>query len=173
MRDEEGVTTAMKRTVMIAALAAGLGAAGCAGSAKGVEDRTADSISYETGPCFGACPVYRLTVQRDGAAVFEGIRFTKVQGRREFRLSPARYRAFASRLAPLRPRTGDVRFDAPPRCERVATDLPSVTVRWQQGSGRAQSLYYYYGCDMEKNRSIAERLRRAPEALAIADLIKS
>src|SRR5512139_4200220 len=102
-------------------------------------------ISYETGPCFGACPVYRVTVSADGEGQFEGKRFTAVQGQREFRVSPDEYRAFAAALAPLRPAGGAVRYDGPPRCKRMATDLPSVTVTWHGSDGAEQSLFYYYG----------------------------
>ena len=42
---------------------------------------SAQSISYETGPCFGACPVFRVTVSPDGSGTFEGRRFTAVDRR--------------------------------------------------------------------------------------------
>ncbi|HEY0326511.1 MAG TPA: DUF6438 domain-containing protein, partial [Allosphingosinicella sp.] len=41
-----------------------------------------ESISYETGPCFGACPVYRVTVSPDGTGTVEGRRVTAVTGER-------------------------------------------------------------------------------------------
>ena len=59
-----------------------------------------DSITYETGPCFGACPVYSVTVRPDGTGVFDGKRFTAVSGVRAFTLTKAQYDAFAARLAP-------------------------------------------------------------------------
>jgi len=65
-----------------------------------------DSIAYETGPCFGACPVLRVSVRPDGSGIFEGRQHT-----------------------------------------------------------------VYHGCDMEKNRAIAERLRRAPTLLPISGMI--
>ena len=130
------------------------------------------SISYETGPCFGACPVYRLTVDAEGHGSFEGIRFTNVLGTRAFAVSREAYRAFAAQLAPLRPATGSVRYDAPPDCEHMATDLPSASVAWHEADGSQQSLYFYYGCDMEKNRALADRLRAAPGLLPIAAFIK-
>ena len=88
---------------------------------------SAQSISYETGPCFGACPVFRVTVNSDGSGTFEGRRFTAVTGERGFRVTPAQYRAFADQLAPLRPASGTMRY-AGEACEMTATDMPSAEV---------------------------------------------
>ena len=151
------------------AIAAGLALAGCASLPRG--GSLPDSISYETGPCFGACPVYALTVRADGRGTFEGRRFTAASGERSFRITPDQYRAFAERLAPLRPESGSVRYSGPPLCRRMATDLPSVDVKWRSRRGGEQQLYFYYGCDMEGKKAIAERLGSAPELLPIAAFI--
>jgi hypothetical protein len=127
------------------------------------------AIAYETGPCFGACPVYRVTVNSDGSGTFEGRRFTTVIGARGFRVTPEQYRAFARQLEPLRPDHGTVRF-AGEACETMATDLPSAEVTWRSAEGE-QRLYFYYGCDMDRNRALAERLSAAPGLLPIGDLI--
>ena len=129
-----------------------------------------ESISYETGPCFGACPVYRVTVSPDGSGTFEGRRFTAVTGERSFRITPEQYRAFAAQLAPLRPAEGSVRMSGE-ACRQMATDLPSAEVTWFSPIGNSQSYYFYYGCDMDRNRAIADRLTRAPQLLPIQDMI--
>lgn len=154
------------------ALAAlGLMLGGCTTMA---EDRPiaieSDSISYETGPCFGACPVFRVSVSPDGSGTFEGRQHTAVTGERTFRITPAQYRAFAAHLAPLRPREGSVRLSGE-ACRQMATDLPSAEVTWFSQIGNSQSYYFYYGCDMEANRAIAERLRAAPALLPIQSFI--
>jgi hypothetical protein len=128
------------------------------------------TISFETGPCFGACPVYRLHVNSDGSGTFEGIRFTAFTGTRAFRATPAQYRAFARQLEPIRPRHGTIRY-AGEACRSMATDLPSADVTWRSRRG-TQSLHFYYGCDMERNRAIAERLTAAPTLLPIGDFIR-
>jgi hypothetical protein len=146
----------------------------CATTSPGsAADAGAESISYETGPCFGACPVYRVTVHADGGGLFEGRRFTSVVGQRAFRVTSDQYRAFARRLEPLRPASGAVRYDQPPRCASMATDLPSTDVKWRTRDGREQELYFYHGCDMEKNRAIAERLVGAPDLLPVAAMIRA
>lgn len=43
-------------------------------------DADAKLIAMHTGPCFGTCPVYTLTVFENGRAQYEGDRFTKMTG---------------------------------------------------------------------------------------------
>ena len=130
-----------------------------------------ETISYETGPCFGRCPVYRVTVRSDGRGIFEGIRFTAFTGTRRFRLSRAQYRVFARRLAPDRPAQGERRYQpGTPLCRQAATDLPSVGITWR-GRGE-QSLYVYYGCDRTQNQAMFDRLASAPALLPIGDFIE-
>ena len=128
------------------------------------------TISFETGPCFGVCPVYRFHINSDGSGSFEGIRFTAFTGTRPFRASSAQYRAFAHQLEPVRPRQGSVRYEGR-ACRSMATDLPSTEVTWRSRRG-TQSLYFYHGCDMQRNRALAERLNAAPGLLPIGDFIR-
>ncbi|MBO9715027.1 MAG: hypothetical protein J7495_19110 [Sphingomonas sp.] len=151
--------------------------AGCAGGGGNGPGRPipieGDSISYETGPCFGRCPVYAVTVRPDGSGVFTGKRFTAVTGEREFRLTPDQYRAFAAKLAPWRPASGEKRYSpGEPGCEHAATDLPSVDITWTRAIGDSQHLYYYYGCRIgDGERPIADALGQAPDLLPIEALI--
>ena len=158
----------MMRVLMIA-FATTLGLTGCATTSGAATGGEPDSIAYQTGPCFGACPVYTVTVNRDGTGLFEGRRFTAVAGERRFTLTPAQFRAFARQLEPLRP-AGEQRYSGDV-CGVMATDLPSTDVRWRSADGSEQHLYFYFGCDMERNRAIADRLRAAPDLLPIAELI--
>jgi hypothetical protein len=154
---------------------AALALAGCipAGRApQGPMPIEGDSIRYETGPCFGRCPVYSVTVRPDGTGVFEGKRFTAVTGERSFTLSRAQYDAFAARLAPYRPASGQVRYSPDnPRCVEAATDLPSVEVTWTRAIGDSQSLYYYFGCKLANDDRIADVLGGASDMLPIEALI--
>lgn len=130
-----------------------------------------EMIRYATSPCGGACPVYTVTVRPDGTGTFEGQRFTAVSGARDFRVSPAQYEAFLTRLAPYRPRTGSIRT-APgtPACGPHATDMPSVEVQWDGKAGH-RAFAYYFGCDRARNPGIADALGSAPDLLPIASLI--
>lgn len=156
-------------TIAAALLAAMAAVTGCAGAPRPATP--VETISFETGPCFGTCPVYRVTVNSDGGGTFEGRRFTAATGARPFRATPAQYRAFAARLRPLRPAAGEVRYSGE-ACRTMVSDLPSAEVTWRSPSGE-QRLYFYYGCDMERNRAIAERLTGAPALLPIGDFIQA
>ncbi|WP_213981465.1 DUF6438 domain-containing protein [Sphingomonas sp. dw_22] len=166
----------MRQWVILGVAAAALG--GCIppgrgpGEAGGPVPIEGDSITYATGPCFGACPVYSVTVRPDGSGVFTGMRFTAVSGERRFTLTRAQYDAFAARLAPYRPASGRVRY-APgePNCGQAATDMPSLDITWTRAIGDSQSLYFYFGCDREKNRAMGQALGGAADALPIAALI--
>ena len=129
-----------------------------------------ESITYRTGPCMGGCPIYSVTVRSDGRAMFEGINFTTVRGRRDFRVTQRQYRAFAAWLAPIRPARGSIDYTQPGMCRSMATDLPSATITWAGRRGE-QRLHYYYGCDMERHRALAQRLSHAPDRLPIRDFI--
>ncbi|MDF7776269.1 DUF6438 domain-containing protein [Sphingomonas sp. AOB5] len=123
-----------------------------------------DSITYATGPCFGRCPVFTITVRPDGSGIFTGKQFTAVTGERAFKLTPAEYQAFAGRLQPYRPETGERRYSHGEKgCEQAVTDMPSVDIRWTRAIGDSQGLYFYYGCVGEKNRPMADALGSAPD----------
>ena len=155
----------MKKIALLFAVAVALPASAAQRPATPVE-----TIVFETGPCFGTCPVYRVTVNSNGTGTFEGRHHTAVSGTRAFRLRPGQYQAFARQLAPLRPARGTIRY-AGDRCRIAATDLPSAEVTWRSRRG-TQGLYFYYGCDMQRNRAIAARLSAAPGLLPIGDYIR-
>jgi hypothetical protein len=151
-----------------------LGLAGCIPASRvpqGPMPIEGDSISYETGPCFGACPVYAVTVQPDGTGIFTGKRFTAVTGERRFTLSRAQYEAFAARLAPYRPATGEVRYShGEANCANAPTDMPSIDIRWTRAIGDSQGLYFYIGC-RRGNEAMAEALGGAVELLPVQEFI--
>ena len=132
-----------------------------------------DSIRYETGMCFGACPVYAVTLRPDGTGVFEGKRFTAVTGTREFRFTPQEYAAFAAKLAPYRPESGTILYTPADKahCAQSATDLPGVDVIWTRAIGDSQTLSFYFGCDMDKNQDMAEAIGSAPETVSALEAL--
>lgn len=164
----------MKRLGLIAAL--GLTVAGCARTPAPETATPAAAvtrISYSTGPCFGACPVYAFTVQANGDGSFEGKRFTQTSGTRSFKLTRAQFDAFAAALAPYRPKAGTNRRTVPgqPGCDRAATDMPSVEITWTGPAGTS-SLSHYFGCNMEANRALTDALGNAPDLIpALTPLI--
>ena len=109
---------------------------------------SADStlITLERTPCFGTCPVYRVTLSGEGRVAFTGTRFVSRVGTATADLPPERvdtllraleaggYFGFADRYVP-----------GEPPCARYATDLPSaitsVTAR-----GRSKTIHHDHGC---------------------------
>lgn len=156
----------MKTAIFILAAAAIAAPA----AAKPPHPAAIESITYRTGPCMGGCPIYSVTVRSDGTGTFEGVNFTTVRGSRDFRVTRRQYRDFAAWLAPIRPARGSIDYTQPNMCRTMATDLPSATVSWTSRRGE-QRLHYYYGCDMERRRALAQRLSRAPDRLPIGDFI--
>lgn len=128
-------------------------------------------ISYATGPCFGTCPVYTVTVDSDGSGVFVGQSHTTVTGSRNFTVTPAQFDSFARHLAPLRPASGTVRYDSGSQCTSMATDLPSADVKWRGADGQEQELYVYFGCFFTGSEAMVQRLQQAPGLLPIGAFI--
>ena len=62
-----------------------------------------DSITYQTGPCYGVCPVYRVKVNANGTGVYEGINVTAVTG----------VRGSGSRRTSIAPSPGSSRRSGP------------------------------------------------------------
>ena len=151
----------------IIALAAAAALPGCTTVAKKVQ-----SITYQTGPCFGTCPVYTVTVHSNGTGLFVGQHHTTVIGNQPFTVTPTQYAQFVNHLAPIRPLSGTVRYDAVPPCTAVSTDTPSVDVKWIGSNGQQQELYYYYGCINPNGPAMAQRLSQAPGLLPIGNYIQ-
>jgi hypothetical protein len=93
-------------------------------------------ISLERGPCFGACPIYSLSVSADGSVVYEGTQFVEVEGRQTASLTQAQVRTIVDAVLAI-----DF-FDLDDRYEAQATDLPSMTIEVTM-QGEAKNVYHY------------------------------
>lgn len=128
-----------------------------------------ETITYETSPCFGACPVYRVTVSPHGRGVFEGKRFTAVTGTRNFRVDAKTFAEFSRRLRGVRP-VGEVLLTEAPLCRAMASDMATIDVRWTGGRKPAH-LAYNLGCDRERYGWKANVLQKAITVLPVARFI--
>jgi hypothetical protein len=139
--------------------------AACAHRPPADESTTSENARTEDGPvltlertaCFGACPVYRLSVTADGSISYEGRAHVRQLGPASGRVAPERleqllselehagYFSFADRYTP-----------AEPVCGRATTDSPTAitSIRFK---GRAKRVEHYYGCG------------NAPGALAVLE----
>ena len=132
-----------------------------------------ETITYETGGGFCiACKQYAIKLTPAGLGTFVGNGFTaKQEG--EFRATPRQVRAFAERLAPYRPRSGELRLLTKDgrECERITSDGTTIDVRWQGEGGSPARLVLYSGCDPEENAAMFAALSSAPEVLPLKPLL--
>jgi hypothetical protein len=104
------------------------------------------SVSLERGPCFGTCPVYKVTLDRSGAVRFEGRRFVADTGLSTGTASPASVDSlFAELQAAGYFGFADSYRMGQPGCERYATDLPTVITEVRLGD-RTKRVEHDRGC---------------------------
>jgi len=97
-----------------------------------------DSISLERGPCYGACPVYRVVLRRDLSAVYHGEQFVERQGAWHGGVSLFAY----GRLSYLIERWGVMAMDS--SYTRDVTDQATATLRvWSRGSATPKVISDY------------------------------
>lgn len=106
-----------------------------------------DSIELARGPCFGACPVYTVTIYGDGRVVFRGERFVTQSGEHTRTIDAAAAAALFAEADSI----GFFRMPAAitpanaQACGASWTDMPSadITVWW---AGRQHEVAHYHGC---------------------------
>ena len=136
-----------RRTIAVLTLAVGM--PGCAViPASGGSAPSGETVRYELTPCFGACPVFSLTLEPDGTGLYQGGAFVADKGRHEFRATPAQLAAFRNRIDGARPK-GTLQYDFDDCPGPMHTDAPAVVIDW----GDMDRLNWNTGC-------------RAPELVA-------
>lgn len=56
-------------------------------------------ISIEKTPCFGDCPVYEVSINKDGKVTYNGIKYVDVAGKQEFDLTEKEFKQLKEKLA--------------------------------------------------------------------------
>jgi hypothetical protein len=105
----------------------------------------ADYVALERGPCFGTCPVYRVTVTRAGAVTFEGRRFVADSGTSHDSIPAAEAEDLFRRVAAGWSALADRYAKGEPGCGRFATDLPTVVSEVSLG-GSVKRVEHDHGC---------------------------
>ena len=130
---------------------------------------TADYVRLSEGPCFGACPVYELTLYEGGQYVLMGQRFTEGPrtGPGETALEEAR--AILT-LAGFDDLPDDITMDNPDACPNPATDLATAEITIGDADGYYRTVRYYQGCF----HSVAESmLRQLRDVLRVNQLVRA
>jgi hypothetical protein len=103
-------------------------------------------ITLERTPCFGTCPVYRVSLWNDGRIAFDGRRHVAHQGAAAGSVEPAVVDSLLAELVGA----GYFELDTAyvyqsPGCGRYATDSPSV-ITSVTARGRTRRIQHDYGC---------------------------
>lgn len=102
--------------------------------------------TLERTPCYGTCPVYKVTLHSDGSVSFEGTRNVSVTGVRTWRV-PADSAAIVFRFADsVRFASFPARYDfGEPGCSPYIADLPGYAVTVET-AGTSKRVYTDAGC---------------------------
>jgi hypothetical protein len=103
-------------------------------------------ITLERKPCFGTCPVYRLSIWSSGTVEFIGERHVTQQGRATASIPPARVDSLVAELEAGGYFGFEERYvHGEPACGLYATDSPTVVTSLTL-DGRAREIHHDYGC---------------------------
>jgi len=104
-------------------------------------------IRMERYQCYGFCPVYSVEIRGDGTVIYEGKKFVRVKGKREFKIPAAKvmwlvrefekvnYFSLAAEYVTVVKEDGTV---------TTISDLPG-TDTWFSLNGKTKSVYDYIG----------------------------
>jgi hypothetical protein len=123
-------------------------------------------ITLERTECFGTCPVYRLTVYGYGAVIYEGIRFSQVQGTMKTTISEEKIKHLVSEFQKLDYFSLRESYE-----ERNVTDMPfaitSLTI-----NGNKKTVRHYHG-DLSTPKELTELEDKIDEIVNTNQWIKS
>ena len=134
----------------------------------GAADDSAAAVALERKPCFGGCPVYRISVSPEGVVSYEGEAGVRHLGAATKRIKPEQVLALVSELE----RAGYFSF-APrytpgePACGRYATDSPTAVMSVSTGT-RSHRVEHDYGCSSAPGGLVVLE-RRIDEALGSSE----
>lgn len=131
--------------------------------APGLQTGDRGSITLEETPCFGFCPVYKMTLNSDGSYILDGGRHSRTEGVQEGELQSAAYDRAAGALR-------EAEFDSRPKqivmgepsCKTPHTDAQTAIITWERPEGTKQ-VRFYKGCDLPAMETAVESLRAAME----------
>ncbi|MFC2032125.1 DUF6438 domain-containing protein [Chloroflexota bacterium] len=113
---------------------------GCAGKYTNWEPSYKDMvITLERTPCYGFCPVYKLTIGGDGTVVYEGKDFVSIRNREETTISQGEIDQLVKEFKRI-----DYFSLNDEYTERTITDAPSVITSITL-DGKTKTIEHYHG----------------------------
>lgn len=125
-----------------------------------------ETIAVSVGPCFGFCPVYKMSMAPAGAISFVGERHTGLLGHGMRENGSASYAKAAAALAPYRPETGS---KAETTCEARISDQQHYQMTWTAPDGTVTTLDHDRGCRSGRNDMLNAVLDALPTQLGIEE----
>lgn len=166
MRTGTGATGVVMAACLLAGCAQAIqkpSAGDAAGDGSAAPDSAAfRQVTLERTPCFGACPVYRVTIRADGRVAYEGEQWVEVDGTREGRADPEWLARLEKMLAGFAVDPGQYQYGKP-ACGQFMTDMPGARITIVRRSGNEQRYSYNEGCTATPDRlkRLAELIDRA------------
>jgi hypothetical protein len=125
------------------------GTSGGAGAATPYDPAAGSSevvVELERMPCFGTCPVYKVSLSRSGTVQYIGTRHVKTAGALVSQMPASRVDSLVTRLeAGGYFGFADAYVMDSPACGQYATDSPTV-VTTVSSKGRSKTIRHDYGC---------------------------
>jgi hypothetical protein len=107
-----------------------------------------DSITLERTWCNGTCPIYTVTVRRDGTVTYDGEEYVKVRGHRSRRISSEQFQKLVreiQRIGFFKLKDEYMSKEHPDGSFETVTDLPSAITTVRAGKTRKRIRNYYGG----------------------------
>ena len=164
-------TLRIRYETALLALAATLGGCAAVPPAPAARSMSGDTaIEVSPGACFGACPMYSVSVDQTDRIDFRPVRFTRVEQPVQRPGAPGTFEEVERILAPLRPAAvGET--DISQQCDNTITDLPYYHIKWKGPEGE-RTVQFYPGCVNRDTQTNERRIADAIAAYRIDDLVK-
>ena len=110
-------------------------------------------ITLERTPCFGTCPVYKVTLQNDGTVIFEGKEYVKEAGRRSGKISAKQFQQLVAKVEQIGFFTLNDEYLTKKNAdgsETRITDMPSRITTVKRGPESKRVRNYFGGPDSLK-----------------------
>lgn len=105
------------------------------------QDSSNIAITLERSPCFGACPVYTVSILLDGTVIYNGERFVEMTGEQRGQVNPATVEQMVAALVDAGYFEWDEAYD-----NMTVSDLPYITTSVTR-NGETHQIRRYAGDD--------------------------
>ena len=115
-------------------------------------------ITLERTACFGACPIYNLTIFSDGTVQYVGTRFVKKLGSATGRISRRKLRGLIREFDRIDYFNLDDDYTPGSRaCPHAPTDMPSAITSFTR-KGNTKTIRHYHGCHEESLTALENKI---------------